>query len=67
MPSRLLHESAMRRDQVSPSSNKGGCFITHPLLALYKPDPFSCTAHLSPPPSRRPSKNSFRPVVSEQR
>ena len=48
MPSLLLHESAMRRDQVRPSSNKGGCLITH-LFAIYKPDPFGRTAHLSPP------------------
>ena len=45
MPSHLLHESAMIRDQVCSSSNKGGCLITHPLFAIYKPDPFDRTAH----------------------
>ena len=43
---------AIRRDQVCLSSNKGGCFISHPLFAIYKPDPFGLTANLRPPPSR---------------
>ena len=30
MPSLLLHESAMIRDHICPSSNKGGCLLTHP-------------------------------------
>ena len=59
MPSHLLHESAMIRDQVCPSSNKEGCLLTHPLFAIYKPDPLSHTAHLKPPPSRRLSMNMF--------
>ena len=53
MPSYLLHEPAMTRDQVCPSSNKEGCLLAHPLFAIYKPDPLACTAHLRPPPSRR--------------
>ena len=66
-PSHLLHESAMRRDQICPSSNKEGCLITHPLFAIYKPDPFDRTAQFSPPPSHRLFTSSFCPVVSEQR
>ena len=31
----------------------------HPLFATYKPDPFDCTAHCSPTPSRRLSTNTF--------
>ena len=65
--SQLLHDSAMRRDQVCPSSNKARCFITHPLFTIYKPDPLAYIAHLSPPPSRRLSMSMFGPVVSEQR
>ena len=53
MDSPLLHESAILRDQVCPSSNKEGSFVTHPLFVIYKPDALDCTAHLSPPPSRR--------------
>ena len=48
--SHLLHESAILRDQVCPGSNKGGCFDTLPLFAIYKPDPFDHTAHFSPNP-----------------
>ena len=47
---------AIRRDQVFPSSNKGGCFISHPLFAMYKPDAFGLTAHLRPLPSLRLSE-----------
>ena len=31
----------MRRDQLCPCSNKGGCFILHPLFARCKPNPFN--------------------------
>ena len=75
MPSHLLHELAMRRDQVCPSSNKGGCLLTHPLFAICKPDTFDRTAHLSPLPSRRLSPHfvnflleclgSWRPSVAK--
>ena len=58
-PSHLLHESAMIRDQVCPSSNDEGCLLTHPLFAIYKPDPLACAAHLRPPPSRRLSTSIF--------
>ena len=50
-PSHLLHASVILRDQVCPSTNKGGCFVTHPLFVVYKPDPLDHTAHLNPPPS----------------
>ena len=59
MPYHLLHGSAMIRDQVCSSSNKGGCLLTHPLFVIYKPDPVDRTAHLSPPPSRRLSISIF--------
>ena len=49
----------MRRGQVCPSSNKGVCLLTHPLFAIYIPDTFDRTAHLSPPPSRRFSTSIF--------
>ena len=58
-PSHLLYESAMIRDQVCFISNKGGCLLTHPLYAIYKPDPLARTAHLRPPPSRRLSMRIF--------
>ena len=35
MPSHLLHESAILRDQVCPSSNKEGCLLAHPLSNKY--------------------------------
>ena len=41
---------AIWRDQVCPINNKGGFLITHPLFVIYKPDPFSLTAHLRHPP-----------------
>ena len=40
---------AIRKDQVCPSSNKGGCLIPHPLLAIYIRDLICLTAHLRPP------------------
>ena len=64
-PSHLLHKWAMRRDQVCPSNNKGGCFSTHLPFAIYKPDPFDGTAHLSPAPSWRLSMSSFHTVVCQ--
>ena len=73
-PSHFLHVSAILRDEVCPSSNKGGCFVTHPLCAVYRPDPLDRTAHLSPPPSCRlatsffvrwhPYKLRMRPVAT---
>ena len=65
MPSHLLHDSAMIRDQVCPSSNKGGCFLTHPLFAIYKPDPLARTAYLRPPPSQTFYEH-LHPAVPEQ-
>ena len=59
MPSHLPHESTILRDQVCHSSNKGGCFVTHTLFAIYKPVPLDCTAHLSPPPSRSLATSIF--------
>ena len=52
-PSHLLHESAVLRDQVYSSSNKGGCFVIHPLFTIYKLDPLDHSAHFIPPPSCR--------------
>ena len=61
MPSHLLHESAMIRDQVCSSSNKGGCLLTH-TLAICKPDPLAYTGHLH----LKTFYEHHRPVVSEQ-
>ena len=51
--------------QVCPNSNKSVCFVTHPLFAIYKPDPLDPTAHLSPPHLvdllRASSSSSIRP------
>ena len=53
MPSHLLHEPVILKDQVCPGSNKDECFVTHPLFVIYKPDPLDHAACLSPPPSCR--------------
>ena len=62
------------RDQVCPSSNKGGCLLTHPHFVICKPDLFDHTADLTLPPSHRlsasisvqlsPSKDGLRIMVS---
>ena len=65
-PSLLLHQSAMRRDQVCRSSNKGGCLIKLP-FSIYKPDPFDHTAYLIPPLSRRLSTSLLSSCLSEDR
>ena len=59
MPSHLLYESAMIKDQVCPNSNKERCLLTHPFFVIYKPDPLAHTALIRPPPSRRISTSSF--------